>query len=129
MHLWGAEVMHLYIKHNLLYATLFIIKYSLFYQNLFFFLSSPKKKVVKTADGISTVVILTVEFCTVFLFTVGILTTGNCTVVLGGICTAGILTVGNCTVVLGGICTVGNYTIGNCTVGFLSSKCFNSKDL
>ena len=72
---------------------------------------------------------MTVEFCTVFLFTEGILTIGNCTVVLGGICTVGILTVGNCTVVLGGICTVGNHTIGNCTVGFLSSKCFNSNDL
>ena len=57
------------------------------------------------------------EFCTVFLFTVGILTVGNCTVVLGGICTAGILTVGNCTVVLGGNCTAGIYTVGICTVG------------
>ena len=91
----------------------------------------------KVADGIFTAVNLTVEFCTVFLFTVGILNVGNCTAAQGGICTVGILTVGNCTVVLGGICTVvlggictvGNYTIGNCTVGFLSSKCSNSKDL
>ena len=81
------------------------------------------------ADGIFTVVILTVEFCTVFLFTVGILTVGNCTVVLGGICTAGILTVGNCTVVLGGNCTAGTYTVGICTVGIASTKYLTSKDL
>ena len=81
------------------------------------------------ADGIFTVVILTVEFCTVFLFTVGILTVGNCTVLLGGICTAGILTVGNCTVVLGGNCTAGIYTVWICTVGILSSKYPTSKDL
>ena len=81
------------------------------------------------ADGIFTVVILTVEFCTVFLFTVGILTVGNCTVLLGGICTAGILTVGNCTVVLGGNCTAGTYTVGICTVGISSTKYLTSKDL
>ena len=69
------------------------------------------------------------EFCTVFLFTVGILTVGNCTVVLGGICTAGILTVGNCTVVLGGNCTAGIYTVGICNVGILSSKYPTSKNL
>ena len=74
---------------------------------------------VNKAEGIFTVVILTAEFCTVFLLTVGILIVGNCTVVLGGICTAGILTIGNCTVVLGGICTAGIYTIGLCTVGLL----------
>ena len=76
-----------------------------------------KKMAQKKAEGIFTVVILTAEFCTVFLLTVGILIVGNCTVVLGGICTAGILTIGNCTVVLGGICTAGIYTVGLCSVG------------
>ena len=49
---------------------------------------------LQLAEGIFTVVIFTVKFCTVLLFTEGILTIGNCTVVLGGI-----LTEGNCTVV------------------------------